>query len=425
MKVYKFGGASISDAFGFKRVLEILKIENEPICLVVSALGKTTNLLEKLCHSFYFGGSNTITYFEDLKNQHLIIAQELFPKNHPVFEEMENAFLEIDWVIEDVPHTSYDFIYDQIVSIGEILSSKMLSYFLQENGIENEWVDSRGYIQTDNSYRNAHVEWEITKNLIKNKLVPILLEKWVICPGFIGGTSENYTTTLGREGSDYSGAIFASCLGSESLTVWKDVPGIMNSDPKINPNALFIPELSYHEVAELSYYGASVIHPKTIKPLIEQEIPLWVKSFLHPEKAGTLVSKKSLKSNIPFYILKKEQMLLSLYSLDGSFILEDHLTRIYEVFAKKGISISLAVNSALSFSVLIDQNRYAEQIMDLIKSLADYWKVRFNQDLNLLTIRHNGNEILDLDQFIGNDEIIVEISTRHTLQKLSRKRPIN
>jgi len=425
MKVFKFGGASIHNAEGFIRMVEILRKEilnkKESLCLVVSALGKTTNTLERVAYSFYYRKGDELWHFNQVKEMHYSLSKELFPEKDSVWGELDNAFLEIEWVLEEEPHTSYGFIYDQIVSIGEILSSKMVSAYLSLKGIENEWIDSRGYIQTDNFYRSARVNWELSQNLIRHKLLPILKQKIGVCPGFIGGTSENYTTTLGREGSDYSAALFAAGLEAESLTVWKDVPGVMNSDPKINPEAIFVPELSFHELAELSYYGASVIHPKTVKPLLEYNIPLFVRSFLDPSKAGTEVSKKPSSNKIPFYILKKNQMLLSLYSLDGGFILEEHLMKIYSVFAQKGIMINLAVNSALSFSVLIDQVRYEDQVPELLSSLSDNWKVRFNQDLNLITVRHNGQTNLDLEAYMGGEEVIIEISTRHTLQKVSRR----
>ncbi len=421
MKVYKFGGASIADAQGFKRVTEILRKENEPICVIISALGKTTNALEKVSHSFYHKLADLPTHFENIKKVHYSLMEELFEVHHPIFGEIENSFLEIDWVIDEEPHTSYDFIYDQIVSIGEIASSKILSHYLKDHGIENDWMDSRGFIKTDNNYRNAWVDWELTQRMIQKKLRPVLEKRTVICAGFIGGTSENYTTTLGREGSDYSGAIFASCLQATSLTVWKDVPGFMNADPKINSKAVFIPELSYHELAELSYYGASVIHPKTIKPLLELGIPLFIKSFLQPDEVGTLVNKKSLPLTIPNYILKTNQMLISIYSLDGGFMVEEHLTKIYFLLNQKGISINLAVNSALSFSVLLDEVRYQEIIPDLLQSLSSLWNVRYNTGLNLLTVRHDGNSPLDLEPYTHEQEIIIEIKTRHTLQKVYRK----
>ena len=424
MKVYKFGGASLADSMGFIMVKNILQKEPEPLCIIVSALGKTTNALEKVSHSFYYQSNDLAENFENVKNIHYKLAEQLFPTNDPIFEELDNGFLEIEWVIEETPHTGYDFIYDQIVSIGEILSSKLLSYYLNNHGILNLWMDSRDFIQTDNTYRNAVVDFPTSRKLIENKLVKELKSKSVILQGFIGGTSENYTSTLGREGSDYSASIFASILKSDSLTVWKDVPGIMNSDPKINPDALFIPELSYNELAELSYYGASIIHPKTLKPLLETEIPLWVRSFYHPEKPGTLVSKKQVKISIPSYILKTNQMLISLNSLDGGFILEDHLTRIYALFASGGIAINLAVNSALSFSVLIDQTRYQESITKLIDSISENWMIKFNQNLNLLTIRYDGFSPLNWDPYIKDQEIIIEINTRHTLQKVCRNKSL-
>ena len=280
VQVYKFGGASVKDAEGVKNLSKIISLnQDKHLLIVVSAMGKTTNALEKLTDA-YVNQSNTVhQLFSDVKAYHEQILNDLFEKSHPVFDEIANAFIEIDWILEDEPHPDYDFNYDQIVSVGELVSTKIISAYLNYRGLTNQWIDARSYINTDNTYREGLVDWDKTCKNIQSKL-PVLLEnQTIVTQGFIGGTSENFTTTLGREGSDYSAAIFGSCLRAESVTIWKDVPGVLNADPKLFNETHKYDALPYSEALEMTYYGATVIHPKTIKPLQNANIPLLVNLF--------------------------------------------------------------------------------------------------------------------------------------------------
>jgi len=292
MQVFKFGGASVKDAEAVKNVAEILKkFAVKETIVVISAMGKTTNGLEELVKSFFSKTGQNEEILQKVKDYHFNIINELFPnKKHPVYNDIENSFVEINWIIEDEPLPDYNQVYDQIVCMGEIVSTKIISAYLLEKGIKNRWVDARGVIQTDNTYREGKVNYELSEPLVKSELIPLLKEnKIVVTQGFIGGTSENFTTTLGREGSDYTAALLAYFCNAESVTIWKDVPGVLNADPKWFKNTKKIDELTYHDAIEFTYYGATVIHPKTIKPLQNKNIPLYVKSFLKPEDAGTVI----------------------------------------------------------------------------------------------------------------------------------------
>ena len=277
MQVFKFGGASVKDAEGVKNVAEVLKqFPNQKIAVVVSAMGKTTNSLERLAKAFFYKTENAEIILEEIKKYHVDICHHLFANSsHPIFIELENTFVELYWAIEDEPTHSFDFEYDQIVSMGEVISTKIISAYLNEVGLQNKWVDARGLIQTDNSYREGKVDFELTETLIKRDLLPVFNSfNSIVTQGFIGGTSENFTTTLGREGSDYTASILAYCLNADNVTIWKDVPGVLNADPKWFSHTKKIDQLSYHDAIELTYYGATVIHPKTIKPLQNKNIPL-------------------------------------------------------------------------------------------------------------------------------------------------------
>jgi len=292
MQVFKFGGASVKDAASIKNSSAIIqKYAKEPTVIVISAMGKITNQLEKLVKAYYFAEGDVNLILAEIKNFHLSIVDELFPnKKSTIYADLENVFVELLWALEEAPAFSYDQHYDQIVCQGEILSTKIVSAYLNENGIQNTWLDARGIIQTDNSYREGIVDYELSESLVKSTLLPQLNNKAiVITQGFIGGTSENYSTTLGREGSDYTAALLAYFVDARQIIIWKDVPGVLNADPKYFKNTKKIDELSYHDAIELTYFGISVIHPKTIKPLQNKNIPLLVKSFLQPEEKGTVI----------------------------------------------------------------------------------------------------------------------------------------
>jgi aspartate kinase len=414
MLVFKFGGASVKDAEGIVNLANVVdKFKSDQLLIVVSAMGKTTNALETLTRAYVDGSENMYALFEDIKQYHYSIMAELFETSHPVFDEVANTFVEIDWVIEEEPQDDYDFIYDQIVSIGELVSTRIVAAYLNQAGLKTQWIDVRGYIHTDNTYREGTVLWDKTRESI-SKNVPVLLDKgFVITQGFLGGTSENFTTTLGREGSDYTASIFASCLGAESVTTWKDVPGVLNADPKYFEDTVKFDVLSYNEAIEMTYYGATVIHPKTIKPLQNANIPLLVKPFGDPTAPGTIISGhiKPVFSK-PVIILKQNQVLLSIATKDYSFITENHLSDIFGRFAANNVKVNTMQTSALSFSICIDYKE--ESFAKFIAFFDDAYKVRYNTGLTLITVRHYGETTLkDLSR---DKTVLLEQISRNTAQ---------
>ncbi|MCX2475041.1 aspartate kinase [Pedobacter sp. MC2016-05] len=418
MDIFKFGGASVKDAAGVKNLANIVRdYRKGNLLIVVSAMGKITNQLEDLTKAYLAQSDETHAIFDEIKNFHFQIIEALFEgKANPVYDDVANSFVEIDWLIEDEPDNDVDYIYDQIVSIGEVVSTKIVAAWLNETENKSLWVDARNYIQTDNTYREGKVDWLKTNQIIQRDLVPILADNIVVTQGFIGGTSENYTTTLGREGSDYSAAIFASCLDAAALTIWKDVPGVLNADPKWFDETEKIPQLSYHDAIELTYYGATVIHPKTIKPLQNKGIPLLVKSFIQPEGLGTAITGENNPLPIPSFIFKVNQALISIFPKDYSFIIEENLSNIFELFHKHKIKINTMLNSAISFSVSVDD--HPAQIEKLIKDLSAEFTVKYNKGLELVTIRYyNQNTI---DRVTVDKDILLEVKSRHTCQMVMR-----
>ena len=419
MQVFKFGGASVKDADGVKNVAEVLKqFPNEKLCVVISAMGKTTNALERLTKAFFYKTENAEAILEEIKQAHDAICKNLFTNpSHPIYSDLENTFVELHWAIEDEPTHGYDFEYDQIVSIGEVVSTKIVSAYLNDIGITNKWMDARGLIQTDNTYREGRVDFELTKALVKTQIEPQLINhRIVVTQGFIGGTSENFTTTLGREGSDYTASILAYCLNAENVTIWKDVPGVLNADPKWFTKTKKIDELTYQDAIELTYYGATVIHPKTIKPLQNKQIPLYVKSFLNPKESGTVIKDGENRLNIPSYIFKVNQVLISIQPKDFSFIAEDNLSDIFELFSKHGVKINLMQLSAISFSVCCDDD--AEKIKLLVTELQQTFKVLYNSNLELMTVRYYTPETIDL--LTKNKLILLEQKSRFTVQMVMK-----
>jgi aspartate kinase len=416
MNVFKFGGASVKDAQGIRNLHSIVSQNSDSeLFIVVSAMGKTTNALEQVIESFV-EKTDWKKELDDVFNHHENVLNELLQTEgdaHSAIAKIKAyafAFLEAD------TDADYDFLYDQIVSLGEILSTKIIAAYLDSVGIKNDWIDARKLIHTDNNYRAANVDWELTQQRITSawewKKNPI-----VISQGFIGGGDHNRMTTLGREGSDFSAAIFAYCLNAESVCIWKDVDGVLNADPKYFNNAELLPNISYREAVELSYYGASVIHPKTIKPLENKEIPLLVKSFLHPENEGTLINTNTSEdSKIASYIFKENQVLISISAKDFSFIVEEHISDIFQRFAKHRMKINTMQNSAISFSVSVDADR--SKLDDLISDLQSNYEVRYNEGLELLTIRHFNEKIAN--ELATGKEILLQQKTRHTLRMLMR-----
>jgi aspartate kinase len=414
MLVFKFGGASVKDAAGVTNLAHIVKkFEGQQILIVVSAMGKMTNALERLTKAYVSRADDLDSIYAEIKAYHHHILEGLFEPNHPVFNEIANTFVEIDWMIEDEPHDDYDFIYDQIVSIGELVSTRIVAAYLNLAGVKTQWLDVRGYIHTDNNYREGNVYWDKTRVSI-NTDVPAMLNKGVVVTqGFLGGTSENFTTTLGREGSDYTASIFASCLDAESVTTWKDVPGILNADPKFFADTIKFDELSYTEAIEMTYYGASVIHPKTIKPLQNAKIPLLVKSFNDPDAVGTIIKEAAITSfEKPVIILKQNQVLLSISAKDYSFISEDHLSNIFKLFAQNHVKVNVMQTSALSFTVCFDL--YQERFEKLLAGLSHDFRVKYNHDISLITIRHYKHDALR--ELTSDKIVLLEQISRNTAQ---------
>ena len=414
IKVFKFGGFAVSDAKSVKNLANIIASHaNDQILIIVSAMGKTTDALENLCKAFVEGDDDAHEILNNIKQFHENIMLDLFEnKNNPVFNEIANTFVEIEWMLEDEPHPDYDFNYDQIVSIGEFLSSRIVAAYLNQNKIDTNWLDARDFIHTDNSYREGIIDMDKTK-LSMPKLLNQLKKQVLVTQGFIGGTSENFTTTLGREGSDYSAAIFASCLQAESLTVWKDVSGIMNADPRLFPDAQKYDELPYSEALEMAYYGATIIHPKTIKPLQNANVPLYVKPFLEPNEKGTIIhSMAILNTDIAAKIVKNNQMLLSMSTKDFSFIDEQILIYLLQCVSQSNIKINMMQRSAMSLSVCFNQDDV--KFNKLLNTLKDKFNCKYNQELSLLTVRHFKKE--NLNAICSGKTIIMEQFSRNTAQ---------
>ncbi len=414
MLVFKFGGASVKDADGIVNLAKVVKkFEGNELLIVVSAMGKTTNALEKLTKAYVNGDDDVQVVFEEIKHYHYAILAQLFEPSDPIFNEVANTFVEIDWIIEDDPHDDYDFTYDQVVSIGEMVSTRIVNAYLNKAGIKSNWLDVRGYIQTDNNYREGNVQWDKTRAAISRDIPGLLQKGLVVTQGFLGGTSENFTTTLGREGSDYTASIFAACLGAESVTTWKDVPGILNADPKFFEDTVKFDELSYAEAIEMTYYGASVIHPKTIKPLQNAKIPLLAKSFNDPDAPGTVIKDGAVNQFLkPVIILKQNQVLLSISAKDYSFISEDHLSAIFGLFAQNQAKVNMMQTSALSFTVCLDF--YEERFNKLLQALKLDFRVKYNDGLTLITLRHYTTG--SLKELTAGKTILLEQVSRNTVQ---------
>ncbi|MBE7175209.1 MAG: aspartate kinase [Mucilaginibacter polytrichastri] len=421
MKIFKFGGASIKDAASILNILPILKNEaRNPLVIVVSAMGKTTNALEKVVFA-HFAGDNAQAHalLDEVKAYHAEVMHALFPDpKTPVYDHVANTFVEAEWVLEEDPHEDEGFTYDQIVSVGEILSTYIVTAVLQQNGLPAVWLDARSCIQTDNTYREARVDMERSGELIRRH-VKIQGEKgFVVTQGFIGGTSENFTTTLGREGSDYTAALFGAALSAESVTIWKDVPGVLTADPKLFPTAKKYDELSYADAIEMTYYGATVIHPKTIKPLQNAGIPLLVKPFNAIGEPGTRISETQAQATEPAIIIKQNQLLLSIATKDLSFISEDHLSGIFAQCSATLVRINMMQMSALSFSVCVDDQ--PEKIKKLLALLTQEFSVRYNTGLQLITMRHFHSAMLS--ELVAGKEILLEQLSRHTAQVVVREK---
>jgi aspartate kinase len=423
MKVFKFGGASVKDAAAVRNVSRIISLfPDERIVIVISAMGKTTNALELIADALWKRDKEGFHGLaDDLYRFHLQIAGELFPEaQDPVFRELELTFEQLKERAGLPVSDNYGFEYDQIVSLGEVISTKIVEAFLRQEGFDSFWADARKIIRTDHCYREGEVDWKKTQQLVSEKILPEMNSGRVaVTQGFLGHTSEGFTTTLGREGSDFTAGILAWCLGAESVTIWKDVPGMLNADPKWFDDTIKLDRISFREAIELSYYGATVIHPKTIKPLQNKGIPLYVKSFIDPAAEGTVIQSSGEYDHlVPSFIFKVDQVLMSLTPKDFSFIAEENLGSIFQTLSEASVKINLMQNSALSFSLVFDSKKAnAQKVHDLFRN--DY-EVRFNENVELVTVRHYDDATIR--RVTEGKEIFVEQRTRQTIRMVMKNR---
>ncbi|MDO4763414.1 MAG: aspartate kinase [Flavobacteriaceae bacterium] len=408
MKVFKFGGVSVKDADGVKNVAKVLENQGYKDCLIiVSAIGKTTNALEKVVKSYFDKGDYSAD-IEKVKQEHLNIAQGLFPKNHLIFEEIEHFFEDMNSFLRRNKSPNYNFVYDQIVTCGELISSKILSHYLSENQLNNEWIDARDFIKTDSSYREGIVNWELTEKNISQ----LDSSKTYITQGFIGTDENNFTVSLGREGSDYSAAIFAYCLNATDMTIWKDVPGVMTGDPRKFQNVQQICHISYEEAIEMAYYGASIIHPKTLQPLKQKHIPFFVKSFINPENSGTKIGVSEKNQQLESYILKENQNLMHIATRDFSFIAEDHMSYIFGLLAKHNIKVSLMQNSAISLALCLEDK--FNKVDELVSELRNNFNTEICKNVSLFTVRNA--QLENLEKIREGKTILLEQISKTTIQ---------
>jgi aspartate kinase len=416
MKVFKFGGASANSVERIQQLGDIVALHQPaPLVIIISAMGKTTNALEKVAEAFFAGNkTDALQLFEVVKQQHLTTAKYLLVTHYnSCATQLNDFFTEVEWLLYDKPVRDYDYYYDQIVCVGELMSTSIISHYLNERGLTNQWLDVRDIIRTDDNFRDATIDWDKTAQAVAQLA---LTDGITITQGFIGSTDENESTTLGREGSDYSAAIFANLLHAESLTIWKDVAGVMNADPKAFPDATLISELSFDEVIEMAYYGAQVIHPKTIKPLQNKAIPLHVKCFLDPSLPGTIIHKKQVKNLPPIIVIKADQVLVHLHSQDFSFVGEKPVSQLYEMFAQVRFKPNLIQTGAISLQVCVD-NR-SEKIDQLAALASQIFDVNIEKGLQLLSIRHYNDELLQT-MTEGKDVVLIQ-QTKETVQVLYR-----
>lgn len=412
MKVFKFGGASVATADLVRNVGSILKkYKGQKILVVISALGKTTNALEKVVTAFYKGEKEkALELFDDLKQQHQQLADELLGSSPNLLTDF---FTEVEWLLHDKPVRDFDYYYDQVVCVGELLSTVIVSNYLNRSGVCNKWIDVRDVIRTDDNFRDARIDWAVTAEKVKVRVLPLFGENdLVITQGFIGATDENESTTLGREGSDYTAAVFANLLDAESQTIWKDVKGVMNADPRQYENAELIRELNYQEVIEMAYYGAQVIHPKTIKPLQNKDIPLYVRSFLNPDAEGTWIHNKSLNHLPPIIVYKHQQALVQLNSKDYSFVGEGLTAMVYKMFEETKFRPNLTQNAAISLLCVVDDR--PEKVEQLALRASELFDVTVSKNLTLLTIRHYTGSLLE--KLTRDAQIVLRQQTPETVQ---------
>jgi aspartate kinase len=422
MKVFKFGGASVKDAEGIRRVGEILKhFAQEQLVIVISAMGKTTNAMEEVINAHAKQTGKAHELYNGVKESHYAIMRDLFDAKDEVFTSVHDTFVEGEWVLDEAPNPNFDYMYDQIICMGELVSTKIVAAYLNKIGLSTQWLDARDVINTDETWREGWVNWDKTRpNILK--IVPPMLAKggFVLTQGFIGSTDDNATTTLGREGSDYSAAIFAHCLDAESMTIWKDVPGVLNADPRLFENTVKLDRLSYREAIEMTYYGASVIHPKTIKPLQNKSIPLFVKSFLDMHAAGTEISSDVDDNYPPIVVVERNQSLLHISTKDYSFVAEHHLARLFKLLAEYRIFVNSMQNTAISFSICVPN--VGDRIEKFVADIQDEFRVKREDNLELVTVRHFTED--QINNLKRGKVVLFEERIRQTLQMVLSSAPL-
>ena len=408
-RVLKFGGASIKDSSKIENVFSILsRYKNEKIVIIFSAIANVTNLLEELVDLYSMNDLRKQHKLVEIHQIHLNIVKDLFEKNHSIYNKLDNLVDELRVIIDKKPESGYSFIYDQIVSYGELMSTKILNDYLNLRKFNCILLDARDLVKTDSKYQNAKIDWSSTKKNIKK----IKLDSPIITQGFIGSNTSNQTTTLGREGSDFTAAIFANILNADEVIIWKDVNGVLNADPRYFNDTILLSNLSYSEAIELAFYGAKVIHPRTIQPLQEKHIPLSVRSFINVNEPGTVIAEIKNNKPITSYIVKENQVLISISDINLSFIVEEHLSWIFSVLSKYDISVNLMQNSAVSFSVCVDNKK--NKVLDLVTELSTKFKVYYNNKVKLFTIRHYSED--SINKVIDGKSVLLEQKSRNTVQ---------
>ena len=417
MKIFKFGGASIKDAEGVKNLVKVVQQHSsENTLVVISAMGKMTNAFEALIDAYFYKQDALQAKRNQVESFHRNIMDELFEKENEIYLQVNTLFEELDWFLNRNTSQRYNYVYDQIICFGELLSTRIVSAYLKTAQIENNWLDVRNYIKTDSNYRDAKVNWTLTQQIITKK---VAMHQLNVTQGFLAGNDTENTTTLGREGSDYTAGIFAYCLNAESVTIWKDVAGVLNADPRVFDETTLLEQISYEEAIEMAFYGASVIHPKTIQPLQNKEIPLYVKSFLNPTAPGTKVSKgAALVPYIPCFIVKKNQVFVSISANDFSFMVENNLSYIFKKLHDYKLKVNLIQNSAISFSICID-NKFGN-FDAFFTALKNEFKIEYQKDVDVYTIRHFNTKTKDTITKLG--KTLLSQTNKETIQIVLKKK---
>lgn len=422
-KVFKFGGASLKDADGVRNVAAILaRYQTDSLVIIVSAMGKTTNALEDIVRAYFAQDGRAIQLLDNLRQKHYAEMDKLFDKNEDIYSAVNDTFVEIEWVLEDEPKDEFNYVYDQIVGVGELVSSKILGAYLQKIGLPTAWLDARSVIVTDENWRESRILWDDTRRQMNTTLLPLFAKGgFVISQGFIGSTKDNNTTTLGREGSDFSAAIFANCSDAEGMYIWKDVDGVYNGDPRIFKNAVKLAHISYREAIEMTYYGATVVHPRTIAPLMQKNIALNVRSFLQHDVAGTVIDRGTEggkdEKYPPIFTLEKGQRWLRISNYDNTFLYESHIAELFEVFARHAVFVNLMqATGAAYFASVTDAPEKMELMM---RDLAAKFSIVSKTGLDLYTVRHYNDEALT--QVKADKKIVFEVRLPETCQILVEK----